>query len=349
MKRDLLLAGAVVLVIVLCVLGWRANRAALLATYLAAWWCAIGLPLGGLVLVWMHNLTGGAWGEAIRGPLLAVARQTWFGALLFVPLLFLLPELYPWVRHAGLGPARWAGELGTPAFKSAWLQPGPFIARSVLWLVLWSVLAMLSQRPRLARSKAFASIALLLLLFSLSLAALDWIMSLTPLWYSSIFGLLVLSVQALGGMALAIVLVGGGGPAVASSLGGDLGNLLLTCVMTWAYLAFMQFLIIWAENLPHEIVWYAARRTWLAFAWLLAVLLFALPTVLLLFRAVKRTPDALRALAVLVLAMVVVHAWWLVLPSVPAGRGDWWWAAPLGWAALLVPLALKWRWRRERA
>ncbi|GAB3401087.1 hypothetical protein [Massilia agilis] len=349
MKARLPWLAAAVALLVACGAGWRANPTALRAAWLAAWWCWNGIVMGALAQVWLHNLTGGRWGEPIRAPVLALGRTLWFPALLFLPLLAALPVLYPWAQHAASGPARWAGELSAPAFKSAWLQPLPFVVRSVLWLVLWNALAWLSSTARLARSQGFAAAALIGYSLTASIAAVDWIMSLMPLWYSSVFGLLVLMAQSLGGMALAILL------AVRrrdkdGELLGDLGNLLLAYAMTLAYLGFMQYLVIWAENLPHEIIWYTARGTplWRTVGWLLALLLFALPSALLLFRAVKRNPAAMAWLAWLVLAMLLVHAWWLVLPSVPVARGDAPWAAPLGALALAGVLAAYFRWRPVR-
>lgn len=332
---------AALLVLVACVAGWRADRTALLAAWLAAWWCWVGMVMGGLAQVWLHNLTGGNWGEPIRAPLQALGRSMWFVSLLFIPVLLALAELYPWAHDAAAGPARWTGELAKPGFKSAWLQPAGFVLRSVLWLVLWNVLAWYSQPQRLARSRAFSAIALISYSLSASIAAFDWIMSLMPLWYSSVFGLLVLMAQSAGGMALAIVFVlrrRGNQP----ELLGDLANLLLSYIMTLAYLAFMQFLIIWAENLPHEIVWYTARRigAWPDVARVLALLLFAVPCLALLLRAVKRNPAGLAWIAWLVLAMLLLHAWWLVMPSLPAASRDWPWAAPLGALALAAVMAL---------
>jgi hypothetical protein len=337
---------AVLLVLLACVAGWRADRTALLAAWLAAWWCWIGLLMGGLAQVWLHNLTGGDWGEAIRAPLLSLGRTVWFVSLLFLPVLLAMPELYPWAPHADSGPARWAGELAAPGFKSAWLQPWAFVLRSVLCLVVWNLLAWFSQPARLARSRAFSAVALIAYALSASVAAFDWIMSLMPLWYSSVFGLLVLMAQGAGGMALAILLVLRQGER-RGLLFGDLANLLLAYVMTLAYLGFMQFLIIWAENLPHEIVWYTARRVgaWPDIARMLALLLFAVPTAALLLRAVKRSPAGIAWIAWLVLVMLLVHAWWLVMPSLPAASRDWPWAAPLGALAVASVLALFYRWR----
>lgn len=348
MKARVLLGAATLVLLLACVAGWRADRAALLAAWLAAWWCWTGLVMGGLAQVWLHNLTGGAWGEAIRGPLLALARSLWFASLLFLPVLLALAELYPWARNAGAGTARWAGELSAPAFKSAWLQPAGFVLRSVLWLVLWNVLAWLSQPQRLARSRAFSAAALLAYTLSGTVAAFDWVMSLTPLWYSSVFGLLVLMAQCAGGIALAIVLLLRARVKEAA-LFGDLGNLLLSYLMTLAYLAFMQFLIIWAADLPHEILWYTLRRTgpWPLVAWLLAVLLFAVPCAALLVRAIKRNPAGIAWIAWLVLAMLLVYAWWLVMPSLPGAQRSWPWAAPLAALALAAVMAGYFRWERR--
>jgi hypothetical protein len=281
--------------------------------------------------------------------LLALGRTLWFPTLLFVPVLLALAELYPWAHNAAAGAVRWTGELSAPAFKNAWLQPAPFVVRSVLWLVLWNALAWLSTRPRFARSQGFAAAALISYSVTASIGAVDWVMSLMPLWYSSVFGLLVLMAQSLGGMALAILLALRG-PGKRAQLYGDLGNLLLAYLMTLAYLGFIQFLVIWAENLPHEIIWYTARSAggWPAVGWLLALMLFAVPSLALLFRSVKRNPDGLAWLAWLVLALLLVYAWWLVLPSIPAARADWPWAAPLGALAMLAVLALYFRWRPLR-
>jgi len=336
MKKPAVLGIAAVVVVLLCILGWSLDPAAFLAAWLAAWWWCTGIALGALANVWLHNLTGGNWGEAIRPQLLGVSRMIWAAVLLFLPVLLGMHDLYPWAQDADSGVARFAADLSVPAFKSAWLMPGFFALRSVLYLVLWIGLALLSRRPGLQRSRPFSAVALILYGISVSLASVDWIMSLMPLWYSSIFGLLVGTAQMLGGMALAIVLVAFRANPPPPALLRDLGNLLLMYVLTWAYLAFMQFLIIWAEILPHEIAWYLPRAhgVWLAVAWLRVLFLFAVPLLILLSRRAKQTPRMLGTLAAALLAMLLVDAWWLVLPSLPLPGGQWLWAAPLAAVAL---------------
>jgi hypothetical protein len=317
--------------VLLCILAWWINHKAFFAAYLAAWWFWVGIMMGGLANVWMHNLTGGKWGEAIRMPLLHAARGMWPAALLFLPVLIGMKELYPWAAHAGEGIVRWSGELSSPSFKSMWLMPGFFIARSIIYLLLWCLLAWLAQRPSLRRSQHFAAAALLLYGFSMSLASVDWIMSLMPLWYSSVFGWLTGTGQMMAGMAAAIVWAARRANPPPSGIFRDLGNLLLMYVMIWAYLAFVQFLIIWAENLPHEIAWYLPRThgMGLVMAWILIVFLFAAPLVILLFRHVKDSPRLLGGLAAALLIVKLIDCWWLVLPSVPMGFSVWAWTAPL--------------------
>jgi hypothetical protein len=315
----------------LCVAAWWFYPAALLAAYLAAWWFWTGIVLGGLANVWMHNLTGGAWGEAIRAPLLDLGRTMWIAALLFLPVLAGMANLYPWAAHASEGTARWAGELSRPAFKSLWLMPWFFIARSVAYLAVWTSLAELSRRPALQRSKSFSAVALIGYGISVSLAAIDWIMSLMPLWYSSEFGLVAGIGQMLAGMAFAVVWIAFTGQRPAPSVFRDLGNLLMMYVMTWAYLAFVQFLIIWAENLPNEIAWYLPRvhSGWRIIGWLLILFQFFAPLLLLLFRPIKDRPAWLGALAAGLLAVHLLDVWWMILPSIPANPINWLWAAPL--------------------
>lgn len=322
-----------IVLVLICMAAWSFAPTAFLAAYLAAWWFSCGLVMGGLANVWVHNLSGGRWGETIRAPLLDLSRGMWLLALLFLPLLLGMHELYAWAAQAAAGPGRWAGELPARSaqFKSVWLTPWFFAVRSLCYLAVWTLLAHLSQQPAWQRSARFSAAALILYGVTVSLAAVDWIMSLMPLWYSSVFGLLAGTGQMLSGMALAVVLVTRRRPAPTTIVFRDLGNLLLMYVMTWAYLAFTQFLIIWAENLPHEIVWYVVRMQggWLFVAWLLALFHFFAPLLILLFRNAKEAPVLLGWLAAGLLVFHLLDVWWMILPSLAVNWVQWLWAAPL--------------------
>jgi hypothetical protein len=335
MRRLLPVAAAAAL----CLFGWLVDRHAMLASYLAAWWFWIGALMGGLANVWLHNLTGGEWGEPIRGPMLRRARMVPLACVLFLPLLAGIETLYPWAAHEAAGMARWTEGFTAPHFKNLWLSKGFFIGRALGILAAWSVLSWLARRPSLERSRGMAAAGLLLYAFTVSLAAVDWIMSLQPEWYSSVFGWLAATGQMLAGLALAVALLD---REAARKVLPDLGNLLMMYVLAWAYLAYVQFLIIWAEDLPHEIAWYLRRATpfWKAVAWTLFAGHFAAPLLILLSRRAKRAPAMLGALAWALVGAHLLDCWWLVMPAAAGPAAHWLWLAPATAAAFgLVWLA----------
>ncbi|MFP5304990.1 MAG: hypothetical protein ACLGI7_04090, partial [Gammaproteobacteria bacterium] len=228
----------------------------------------------------------------------------------------------------------WTEHLSQPAFKRWWLTPAFVLGRGVVYLLLWTGLAWLSLRPRWQRSGGFAAVALMLYSLSVTLAAVDWLMSLMPRWYSAGFGFVVIAGQGLAGLAAGVLAGGAAAPAKARR---DLGSLLFACLLTWAYLAFVQFQIIWAGDLPNEIAWYLPRLgdwRWLALALVLPG--FFLPLFVLLFRGVKQAPTALRAIAAGLLVLHALQVAWLVLPSLPQARDGLGalWIAPLAAAGI---------------
>lgn len=338
-----LLAGPALLMV--AATGWWFDRPSFLAAWLVAWCCCMGIAMGGLSSVWIHTLAGGRWAVPLRPPALGMAAAVPWLSLLFLPVLLGLDALYPWAM-----PTRdWAAELTAPDFKQAWLRPAPFVARSLLILALWNLLAWAASRPDRRRSVPVAAASLVLYTVSLGIAATDWIMSLTPRWYSSVFGLEIAVGQALGGMAFAVFSACRSNAIAGDQLKRDAGNILLTYVMSWAYLAFCQYLVIWAENLPNEIVWYVQRRglAWLSLCIATVALQFGLPFLALLFRSVKESASRLGTVAVVLLAGQVLWTAWLILPSVAsrANLGHEWWLLPLclgGMAAVCRAAAMPW-------
>jgi hypothetical protein len=331
--------GAIVLLLFLP--AWWIDERLAWAAYLAAWWFCAGCAMGGLVNVWIHNLTGGAWGEAIREPLLVFSRTLPLLALLFIPVLFGMHVLYPWATEAG-GDMRWAGELTHPEFKRAWLQPAFFVARSIVYVGVWLALALITQRAAWRRSRSWSAAALLIYAAVTTLAAVDWIMSLVPEWHSTTFGLLVMTGQGLAGAAFGIVAATARGSPPREVMR-DLGNILLTYVLLWAYLAFTQYLIVWAGNLPDEIVWYVRRLNtgWWWIGWLLISCHFFVPLLVLLSRAAKSVTLVLGALAGGLLVVHLVDAWWLTVPSVRPESLHVFWVAPLAAAGLIALVAAR--------
>jgi hypothetical protein len=305
--------------IVLACLGLWIDAPAFWAAWLAAWCWSLGLVLGTLTNAWMHRLTGGHWGEVLRPAGVAIARRMPRAILLGLPLLAGLRVLYPWFNDAKV----LRHGVAEPAFRLAWLDPGFFTARLLLYAATWWVLA---GSPWPAR-KGLAAASLLAQLAVGTLAVVDLLMSLVPAWYSSVFSLLVLTVQALGGSAL-LVAMSARNDATA---GRDLGNLMLMWTMLWGYLEFMQWLVVWAENLPREISWYLPRLAggWEVAGIALMLLQGVLPATALLFRAVKDRPGRLAAVAALLVAANALDMAWRVVPSVAPHSVHAAWLLPL--------------------
>jgi hypothetical protein len=255
-------------------------------------------------------------------------------ALLFIPLALGARWVWPWVDEPG-----------------AWLNLPFFLARSALYLAVWCGLSQAWLRARgTGAARRWSAAGLIVYAFTISLAAVDWIASLVPTWYSSGFGLLVATGQMLSGAAFGIA-AAASKPAARTEEADhrsfhDLGNLLLMYVLTWAYLAYTQFAIIWSENLPREIAWYVPRMqtgwAWVGLA--LVALHFAAPFAILLSRRAKRTPRTLFIVASALLVMHGVHVAWLVLPSVRPQGFALAWSDPV--AAAVVIAASAWLWRR---
>jgi len=331
----------------LALLGASVDATMFFAAWLTAWWWCLGIVLGAFVNAWMHRLSGGAWGGAIAPVAIALGERLPWLLLLGLPLLAGLPALYPWAAD----PVATLGGLARPAFARAWLSVPFFVVRLVAYALVWWQLT----RARSLQSRGRAARSLMLCTVVTSLAAVDLLMSLMPRWYSTAFGLVVLANQALSGAAFAVAwpIVDSAVPRRrepgAPPLSRDLGNLLLMWTMTWAYLAFMQFLIVWAENLPREIAWYVPRLQtgWFGIGIALVAAQLVLPFLALLQRSIKDRPGRLRWVAALLLASTALDVAWTVLPSVAAHDRNGWWLAPvvtIGMALLLfagVPAAAR--------
>ena len=320
-QRRALLAGVAGLGI--CLLGAWFSPAHFFRAYLVSFNFWLGIALGSLLILMLQYLTGGAWGILLRRALEAAVATIPLLAVLFLPLLGGLHLLYSWAGtedpRTGLGvqerfPERTllpgAGRRLFLDLDRARLFPEPVVGTT--------------GRNLESRSGPQASApqcaGLVLFALTITVASIDWVMSLEPHWSSTIFPVLFAAGQGLEGMAFAVavlILLAARLPladVVQPAHRRDLGNLLLMFVMFWAYLSFSQFLLIWAENLPEEIPWYLRRLRdgWQWVAVLLILLQFGVPFLLLLSRQVKESPQGLAYVAMLVLAMRVLDLiWWV--------------------------------------
>lgn len=351
------LIGAVVLVI-----GWLVDPAALLQSYLAAYTFWLGIGLGSLGIQMMQYLTGGIWGLVVRRLAEAGAGTLWLLALLFLPILLSLPELYPWAR-----PALVSQDPGLQQ-KAIYLNVPFFVGRAVLYFACWLVLAYLMDRwsraqdrtdnPRaLIRPWRLSTIGLLVLSLTTTFAAIDWLMSLEPDWYSTAYGGMVALGMVLTAFAFEVLLVASlaGRPPLARVLSAgvlnDLGSLLLAFLMLWAYVAYFQYLLIWTGDLSEEIPWFLHRLDggWVAVALVVAVGGFFVPFFVLVFRDLKRNARSLAAIAGVLLAMRLVTVFWLVEPAFQRPVVHWFdpiavialgglWVAVFAWRLAARPL-----------
>jgi len=327
-----LVAGVIGLA--LCALGWFINADQFFRSYLMAFIFWTGLAVGCLAILMMQYLTGGAWGIIIRRELEAASQTLFLMALLFIPIIFGIHNLYIWSHPSDF--------VSDPILyhalehKHPFLNTPFFIARAVVYFILWAGMAFYLNRWSLEqdrtndarftlRLQAISGPGLFVLSVTLTFAMIDWVMSLEPRWYSTIYGATFLAGEALAGFAFiiaVIVLLARYKPlsdVVLPRHYRDLGNLLLAFVLLWAYCAFSQFLLIWSGNLREETPWYLRRTVggwgWIAIA--LIVLHFFLPFFLLLSGDVKRNGRRLTIVAGLVILMRFVDMVWLVEPAFP--------------------------------
>jgi hypothetical protein len=375
-QKSALIVGVVGLMAVLA--GAFISPQVFFQAYLLGYLFWVHLALGCLAGIMLHHLVGGRWSFASRRFFEASAMTLPLLALFFIPLLLGLPALYPWVNpeevaHSELlqhkavylnvpffigrtvlyfvvwiGLAyllnRWShqqdqtGEAGPSKSKSA--QPGlPNPGKTGdLAIPSEQKLDPLSLKNRL---RAISPLGLILLVLTATFAAFDWMLSLEPEWFSSIYGVLFISGQALVAIAFALIMVKlfenqkPLADLVTVGVYNDLGNFLLAFVSFWAYIAFSQYLIIWSGNLPEEVTWYITRTQggWQYVGLALIIFHFALPFAVLLSRAVKRQAQVLTVIAGFIVFMRLVDLFWLTMPALRP-------TLSLHWLDVVIPVAM---------
>jgi hypothetical protein len=326
-RQSALVAG--VIGVAICVIGIVKAPKVFFPSYLLAFMFVLGLSLGSLGLLMLQHLTGGNWGIIIRRPLESATRVLAVVAVLFVPIFFGMNYLYA----AWLTPS--SGEGALSEFQRTYLTPNGFRVRAILYFAVWGILVFLFNRwsreqdanPEdeavRRRFKILAGPGIILYVFVMTFAAIDWVMSLSPHWASTIYGFLFVAGQLISSMSLMIaivVLLARTGP-----LSGilqprhihDMGKLLLAFVMLWAYFEFSQLLIIWSGNQPEEISFYYSRlqSQWGVVAVIVLIFHFFVPFFLLLSRDLKRNPKLLPGVAIWLILMRLVDLFWYIRPE----------------------------------
>src|SRR5438270_6254961 len=301
--------------------------------YLLGFMCWLGLALGSMAIIMIRHLTGGGWGVVIRRIQGAAMRTLPLLAALFIPVILGIHKLYIWAQPLDRVENTHLREHLKDITKT-YLTTSGFIYRAIIYFAIWNLLSFLlskwsqegdkpGARDNTGRFKAVAGPGLILYGFTVSFAAIDWVMSLDPSWISTIFGLVILIGQVLAAMCFAIVVerILFNYKPMSEMLTPDFvydhGKWMLTFIMVWAYFNYSQWLIIWAGNLPNEITYYLRRLNggWGYVGLFIVIFHFAVPFGILLSRPFKRNIRKLVWLAVWLMVMRYLDLYWIIEPN----------------------------------
>jgi hypothetical protein len=345
-QRLALIVGVVFTVIF--AIGFLVDRTQFLRSYLFAFAFWAGISIGSLALLMLQHMTGGGWGLVIRRVLEGGTRTLPVVLLMFVPVVLGAHRLYIWTD---------AHEMSEHPEKARYLNLSFFTVRAAIYFGIWLALAYFLNRWSLMQDKTadrqftkrmrvISGPGMVLLIFTVTFASIDWFMSLSPEWSSTIYGFVFVASWSLSALAFVIAVMAWLSKhepmnnVVAHSHFHDLGKLLLALVMLWSYFAFSQFLIIWSGNLPEEIGWYLPRTrgAWGVIALAVVVLHFAFPFLFLLSRSLKRNAGKLAIVAVLILVMRVIDLFWMITPAFTRGSFH------VSWMDIVAPISLGGLW-----
>lgn len=308
--------------------GFFSDQEQFFRSYLIGYVYWMSLSLGCMGILMIHHLAGGRWGFTIRRLLEAGTRTVALMLVLFIPILLGLSSLYEWT-HEDI-----VAQDVLLQHKAWYLNAGSFTIRAAVYFALWLLIAYLLNRWStsqdnskethfIRRMQIISGPGMVALFLTGTLASIDWIMSLEPHWYSTMFGVIYMIGGGLFTWAFMILVTTGlaGRPPFSiimnNGIQRDLGTFMLACVMLWAYTSFSQFLIIWSGNLPEEITWYMRRLqgTWQYVGIGLIAFHFALPFMLLVSSRLKSRTTLLCIIACWLIVMRFIDMYWITAPA----------------------------------
>jgi len=322
------------------VLGWTVTIYGFLtdaeqtyASYLVAFMFFLSIAWGATFFVMIQHVTSAAWSVTVRRLMENLMFTMPAMALLFVPIAIGMPTLYEWGTPGFIN-----AEDPNLQFKALFFSRAFFLGRSVIYFLVWTVLALTlygnsvaqdaaPNRAAYENTRRWSGPGLLVLTITVTMAAVDWMMSLDPFWYSTIFGIYVFSGGGLAFFAALVVIAlmlrrwGCLSRTIHLEHYHDLGKWTFALTVWWAYIAFSQYMLIWYGDLPEETEFYHARAegSWLWVSAALVVGRFLVPFAVLMSRSAKRKLRVLGFAAVWVLLFHFVDLHWLVMPSVHPG------------------------------
>jgi len=330
LRRKALTAGAAGLGVWLLLALIPGTRAAALPAYLAAYVFFVGISVGSLGFLMLHHLVGGKWGFVVRRPMEAATMVLPLMAALFLPLLLGVGTLYEWANPEAVKAST------ILQHKTGYLNVPFWLGRTVFYFAVWIGLAFAIRRGSVAqdatedpsptyRNRTISAPGLLVTFLTVTFASIDWMMSIEPEWYSTIYGVMVMIGWMLSTLAFTILVSSRLSDVrpladVVDPVGlNELGNLLLAFTMLWAYMSFSQYLIIWMGDLAEEIPWYL-KRSYGGWRWVCGALIvfhFFVPFFCLLLRSNKGKASRLWKVAAWLLVIHQVNDAWLIIPAFP--------------------------------
>jgi len=327
-KRLSLISGGVGLVALIAAFITGFGTKDFSFSYLTAYYYWLTIALGGLFFVLLHYLARSGWSVVVRRLAEHVMGSLPLFVLLFIPVALGMHDLYHWT-HADA-----VAHDPLLQHKTPYLNEPFFFARAVFYFLIWTGLSVYFWRQSTKqddtgdleitkRLHKRSALGMVLFAITLTFAAFDWVMSLEPHWFSTIFGVYVFAGCVVSIFALLILLVLGLKSSGALSVVNwehfhDMGKLLFGFVVFWAYIGFSQFMLIWYANIPEETYWFAMRwddPTWRKISIFLAVGHFVVPFFFLITQWVKRNRVTLITAGIWMLFMHYVDMYWLVMPT----------------------------------
>jgi hypothetical protein len=319
---------AVLISVIACVAGYITDPVRFHQSYIVAFAYVAATGLGAFFFVMVQYLTGSAWSVTMRRIMENIMITLPAGAILFLPVAFGLKDIYPWMDRAMV--------LADPVLKqkASYLSENFFILRAYIMFALWSIwiFAIYYQSTKQDKERSvrqmniiarWSAPGLFLVVVVGSLAAFDWLMSLEPKWYSTIFGLYILAGGALTFMSFVTLICLGFRRAgilknsITPEHYHDLGKWLFALTAFYTYMAFSQYLLIWYANLPEETIWYRHRMegSWLPISLAMPFIRFLIPFFILLCRPAKRSLKMIAAIAIWSIVVEYVDLYWVVMPT----------------------------------
>ena len=332
------------------VIGWIFDYNQFYRSYLLAYMWCFELTIGSLALLMLYHLTGGAWGTVIRRILEAAMQNIWLMLLLFAPIIIGVHRLYPWSRAEELAVNPHVRDIAHVYLRLSWWLVRAGVYFGILIYLVW-MLMRISRRqdrePEVPMDTALRTISgpgAVIYVFATLFLYTDWMMSLTPDWYSMIYGLIFNAGQGLAAISFAVVIAAllvqyePMRHIIPPAQFLDHGKIMLTFVMIWGWWTYAQWIIYWSGNKPDEISWYIARTRggWEHYWFILVMAQFCIPFALLLSRNLKKDFRKLRWVALWCLLARYMHNFFFIEPSFPDHAGHFHYS----WLDAVIPISL---------